>query len=180
MAGLAILLMAQIPPPPTPTADPVQVEAAIKNAESYLGQPYAWGGRNTSGNPGIDCLGLLYLAWGPVTGTPWRSYPVDPSKIVASKKLGTPVDGAAGVLRADLDQGLLQRGDVLYFLNRGYEIPDEPLWVVGEDRYWPWHTGLYAGDGVALHAEPGGVVRRQPLDEIPFDALYVTRVVKGP
>ena len=79
--GLAMLLLAQAPPP-SPSADPEQVRAAIKNAEGYLGQSYAWGGRMTTGNPGIDCLGLLYLAWGPVTGTPWRSYPVDPSKII--------------------------------------------------------------------------------------------------
>ncbi len=156
--------------------EPALVEAAIANAEALLGEPYRWGGRKTEGNPGVDCLGLLYLAYGPPTNTPWRGYPVDPSKIVRSRKLGAPVKGLDGVARESLSADKLKRGDVLYLLLAGYEIEDEPLWTHGEVRYWPWHTALYLGGGEVMHAEPGGVVRRQALEEMSFDALFVTRL----
>ncbi len=164
------------PPPPPPP--PELADAAIANAEALLGEPYRWGGRMTTGNPGIDCLGLLYLAYGPPTETPWRRYPVDPSKIVRSEMLGTPVPGAAGVLREDLDVGTLKRGDVLYLLMEEYEIEDEPLLVTESARYWPWHTALYVGgeDHAVIHAAPGGVVRKQPLETMQFDGLFVTRL----
>jgi cell wall-associated NlpC family hydrolase len=164
-----------------PVASPA-IERIVANAEQYLGEPYRWGGRNTSGNPGIDCLGILFLAYGPETGRSWREFPVDPSKIVASGMLGTPVEGLDGVLHEDLDVTKLQRGDVLYLLSEGHEIPDEPLMVRGGKRYWPWHTGLYVDEGeqLVLHAAPGGVVTRQPLDEVGFDALYVTRLTRVP
>lgn len=152
------------------------VEAAIANAKGLLGEPYMWGGRNTEGNPGVDCLGLLFLAYGPPTSTPWRRYPVDPSKIVSSRRLGDPVPDLDGVSRATLKSDLLQRGDVLYLLMAEYVIEDEPLWDHGETRYWPWHTALYLGDGQVIHADPGGVVREQALGEMSFDALFVTRL----
>ncbi len=164
-----------------PVASPT-VERIVARAESYLGEPYRWGGRNTGGNPGIDCLGILFLAYGPETGRAWREFPVDPSKIVASGMLGTPVEGLDGVLVEDLDVATLQRGDVLYLLSAGYEIPDEPLMVRDGVRYWPWHTGMYVDEGkqLVLHAAPGGVVCKQPLGGIGFDALFVTRLRDAP
>jgi len=166
------------PPPAAPPAPaPVSPRAAraLAAGEALLGEPYRWGGRNEPGHPGVDCLGLLYLAWGSVTGTPWRRYPVNPSELVTSGLLGAPVPGLDGVLRAEVDTATLQPGDVLYFLMANYEIPDSPLWTHEGTPYWPWHTGLYAGDGRALHAQPGGRVRHQDLAGIAFDALYVTR-----
>ena len=162
---------------PAPTPAPTQAPGvrAIEAGRTLIGEPYAWGVRNEASHPGVDCLGLIYLAWGTVTGTPWRSYAVNPSELVASGKLGQPVPGLDGVLRAEVDPSLLQPGDVLYLLMADYEIPDAPLWRHGGHDYWPWHTALYAGEGRAMHAQPGGRVRTQRLDAIAWDALYVTR-----
>lgn len=162
-----------------PVADPPTARAgsAIALARNYLGTPYVWAGRDTEKHPGLDCLGLLYRAWGPVTGTPWTRYPVNPTKLVASGMLGAPVPGLDGVLREELDPGLLRPGDVLYLLIAEYEIPDAPLWVHDGVRYWPWHTGLYVGEGrgTVIHAGPSSGVAEQPLMTLAFDALYVTR-----
>ena len=136
---------------------------------------YRWGGRGTQSHPGMDCLGVMFRAWGAVTGTAWQRYPVNPSELVASGMLGTPVEGLAGVMRGELLLSRLQAGDAVYFLLAGYEIPDEPLLVKGETKYWPWHTALYGGNAEVIHAEPGGVVRRQSIHEMTFDALLVTR-----
>lgn len=167
------------PAPRAPsTAPSPTVEAAVLAAKKYLGYPYAWGGRDTAKNPGIDCLGLLYLGFGEATGTPWRRYPVNPSQLVGSGLLGGPVPGLDPVRRAELDGSTLRRGDVLYLLIKGYEINDTPLWVDAQGaRYWPWHTGLYLDEGrdLTLHASPSAGVTQQPLDEIAFDALFVTR-----
>ncbi len=162
-------------PPAAESPAPTRGDRALEAGRALIGEPYRWGGRKQASHPGVDCLGLLYLAWGAVTSTPWRSYPVNPSKLVASGKLGSPVEGMDAVLRADVDLSLLQTGDVLYFLVADYEIPDAPLWEHEGTPYWPWHTGLYAGEGRALHAEPGGRVRHQDLSGITFDALFVSR-----
>lgn len=162
-------------PAQAPTEAPTRAERALAAGETLLGEPYRWGGRNEPGHPGVDCLGLLYLAWGSVTGTPWRRYPVNPSEIVASGLLGAPVPGLDGVLRAEVDMATLRPGDVLYFLMANYEIPDTPLWGHEGTPHWPWHTGLYVGEGRVLHAAPGARVRHQDLSGIAFDALYVTR-----
>jgi cell wall-associated NlpC family hydrolase len=157
----------------SPASSPGQ--RALEAGRALIGEPYAWGGRGEPSHPGIDCLGLIFLAWGEVRDTPWRRFPVDPSKIVASGMLGQPVPGLDGVLRAGVAPDLLEPGDVLYFLMADYPIPDAPLWRHEGHDYHPWHTGLYAGEGRALHAQPGGRVRHQDLADIPFDALLVTR-----
>lgn len=156
--------------------DPV-VESALARALSLAGLPWTWGGRGTDSHPGIDCLGLVFRGYGDATGTAWRRYPVDPSKLVASGLLGGPVEGLAGVLRGEVDRSLLRRGDVVYFLQRGYEIPDAPLLERDGARYWPWHVGIYAGEGrdLVLNAHPTYDVVRMPLDQITWDAIFVTR-----
>lgn len=161
--------------PAKPQAQSTSADCALTHAESYLGTPYRWGGRMEPSHPGIDCLGLLYLAWGPCTGTGWREYPVDPSKLVASGRLGAPEPGLDGVPRTELNHHRLQTGDVLYFLLAGYKIDDAPLLVQDGTQYWPWHTGLYVGGSEVIHAAPGGDVRQDILSSITFDALFATR-----
>lgn len=162
---------AEVAPAPSPV-----VRSAIATARTYIGTPWRWNGRGTERLPDIDCLGLLFRAYGKATGTPWTTYPVDPSKLVASGKLGRPVPGLRGVMRAELDQTKLLPGDVLYFLVEGYEIPDEPLLVMGERKFWPWHTGMYVGDGLVLNAHPSEGTKEMPLSAITWDALFVTRL----
>ncbi len=158
-------------------ADAALVECALACAESHLGEKYRWGGRITEALPGLDCLGLLYLAWGPCTDTPWSEYPVDPSKLVGSGLLGVSVSGAAGVLRDELGCDVLQPGDVLYFLLEGYQIEDDPLLTKDNRNYWPWHTGLYLGNQQVIHAQPGGVVRQQLLRRLSWLFIKMNRLI---
>jgi len=118
----------------------------------------------------------MFLADGAVSGRSWRSFEVNPSELVANGKLGTPVPGVDGVLRGDVPVANLMPGDALYFLEADYPIQDAPLLVRGDTSYWPWHTGLYLGDGRVIHADPGSVVRIQDLEDLRFDALFATRM----
>lgn len=165
---------------PERTEVPVgRVDRIVALARERLGEPYRWEGRGTDRFPGYDCLGILFRSFGAVDGRSWRTYEVNPSELVANGKLGAPVDGLDGILRDELDPVTLAKGDVLYFLLRDYRIPDDPLLVRGEAQYWPWHTGLYVGDGRVLHARPGESVMEQSLDSIAFDAVFVTRGLEG-
>ncbi|MBT3220939.1 MAG: hypothetical protein HN348_17785, partial [Proteobacteria bacterium] len=131
--------------PKSVTRGSAQVEAMLNEADRYLGEEWIWNGRNTDKYPGVDCLGLLFLAHGKVVGRPWYNYAYNPSPLVKSGKLGAPVKGLNGVMRGKEDRGLLKRGDILYFLLEGYVVDDEPLMTSGADKYWAWHTGIYAG-----------------------------------
>jgi len=160
---------------PTPQAALTRGEQALEAGRAFIGEPWAWGGRATESHPGIGCMGLVFRAWGAVQERSWKSYAVNPSELVASGKLGAPVPGLDGVLRTEVAIDALEPGDVLYFLMADDEIPDAPMWQHDGHDYWPWHMGLYAGEGRALHANPSSRVRHQRLDGIAFDALYVTR-----
>ena len=162
------------PPPPDAPAQRVGL-AVLAEAQAWVGAPYRWSGRDTERLPGVDCLGLLFLAHARVTGGSWRSYPVDPHPLVASGKLGLPVAGVSAALRGEVPVGVLAPGDVLYFLLAEVPIPDEPLWTREGVRYWPWHTGLYVGGGRTLQATPGGVVEEVDLYGVSWDALNATR-----
>lgn len=175
------------PPPWTAAPDPAQatvpaapdpvVEAALSEAMTYAELPWRWNGRATTRLPGIDCMGLLFRAYGTATGTPWRAYSTDPSKLVASGKLGQPVTGLDGVLRGEVDTSLLRRGDIVYFLDKDRPIPDDPLLERDGASYWPWHVGVYVGEGddLVLNAHPRFDVVRMPLNDVRWDALFVTR-----
>ncbi len=157
-------------------AEPTVPQKAVAAARSRLGIPYRWDGRQTNKLPGLDCLGLLFRSYGDVTGTSWWRYPVNPTPLVGSGLLGAPVPGLDAVLRADLDATQLQPGDVVYFLLANTPIPDDPLWTHDGSPYWPWHTGMYVGDGRVVQAQPGGVVTEGLIEDVRFDALFVTRL----
>ncbi|MEM6927295.1 MAG: hypothetical protein AAF602_10215 [Myxococcota bacterium] len=40
---------------------------------------------------------------------------------------------------------------------------------------WPWHTGIYLGDGQVLNSHPSHGVVTMRLDDISWDALFATR-----
>lgn len=185
MLGLLSALACTTPRPAESPPEPVEkpapararpeIEQAIALAEATKGTPWKWNGRLTPQLPGLDCLGIIFVAYGEATGTPWRDYPVNPSELVASAKLGNVVPEVAGVLRGNVPVDALKRGDILYFLVEGYEIPDKPLLVDGERRYWPWHTGIYLGDGNVLNSHPSQGVVVMRLTDISWDALFATR-----
>src|SRR5687768_3383160 len=117
------------PPAPLAAAQRARAERVIALARTHLGEPYAWEGRGTESLPGWDCLGILFVPFGQVTGTSWRAYEVNPSELVAGGKLGRPVAGVDRVLRSEVPVANLMPGDILYFLLEGYKIPDAPLMV---------------------------------------------------
>jgi hypothetical protein len=164
----------------------------ISAAEKYLGQPYVFGGRDGRRGclrggwrvrcpEGIDCQSLIFFAYEQALKTKWTGYSVMPSVCVRRNQLGRPVRGLDGVLRADLNKNKLEKGDVLFFLLKNYNLDaDRPLWTRGEDRYGVWHTGMIHGrkdeQVRVIHAKPGDQVLIEPLDDIEFDALFVVRL----
>jgi cell wall-associated NlpC family hydrolase len=172
--------------------EPTTQDKIIAAAEAYLDEPYVFGGRDGRFGcrrgkrrvrcpGGIDCQSLIFFAYEKVTKTPWTRYSVMPSVCVKKNQLGRPVRGLDGVLRSDLDHEKLNKGDVLFFLWKNYNLEtDRPLWTKGEDQYGVWHTGMVHGrkDEVVqvIHAKPGERVVIEPLDDVDFDALFVVRL----
>ncbi|MBI2666967.1 C40 family peptidase [Candidatus Woesearchaeota archaeon] len=157
-------------------------ELLLEEAEKYMGMSYQWGGRNTKNNPGLDCLGLIFLPYSAVFDFDWRKIPVDSNKsIIENGSLGSPVQGLNGILAEEADLSLLQKGDVLFFLVKNYkpESKDDPLLLKGNEAYKTWHTALYAGklgeQRMIIHAKPGDKVVKEPLSLDFYDALFVTR-----
>jgi spermidine synthase len=168
-------------------AGPIQ-DDVIAAAETYLGKPYVFGGRD--GRPGcrgvarcasgIDCQSLIFFAYEKALGKRWSAFSVMPSISARRGELGWPVPGLDGVLAADADTSRLQKGDVLFFLLDDYNLDaDPPLLVHDGRRYGTWHTALVHGvtGGVqVIHAKPGERVVIEPLAAIVYDALYVLRL----
>ncbi|MHA1279241.1 MAG: C40 family peptidase [Candidatus Helarchaeota archaeon] len=151
-------------------------ENFFEAAKKYIGVPFIWGGRSRKK---LDCMGLLFLAYSDVTGKPWRNLSVLPSELVKSGNLGKPVPGLDGVLSDSLKNIKLKKGDILYFLSseKVYET-DIPLVRIDSIPYWVWHMGIYAGGEekpMILHACPSDRVKIEPLENIYFDAIFVTR-----
>ncbi|MCX7995520.1 MAG: C40 family peptidase [candidate division WOR-3 bacterium] len=153
-------------------------EKFLQAGKKYLGVPFVWGGRSKER---LDCMGLLFLAYKDITGRDWRELSVLPSKLVASGKLGKPVKGLDGVLKENLKVEKLKNGDVIYFLvkEKVYDT-DVPLVNIDSIPYWVWHMGIFAGFdsnrvALCLNAKPGDKVVIEPLNDIYFDAIFVTR-----
>jgi cell wall-associated NlpC family hydrolase len=181
--------------PPSAVADPVMSsgnhlvaskiikeesigDKIIKEAEKYLGTPYVFGGRLTSKHPGLDCQGIILLPYSKLFGFNWTKVPVwNNRKVVDSGYLGHPVKGLDGVLAEDIDFDLFKPGDAIYFLDENFSNKDTPLLVENGREHLTWHTGLYKGgpDHLILHAAPGDKVLIEAIDEVYFDALFVTR-----
>ena len=69
-------------------------DEAIREAEAYLGTPWAWNGQATSKNPGLGCMSLVYRAYAQARGTSRKGWPVNPSEMVEAETLG-PVSAIA-------------------------------------------------------------------------------------
>lgn len=196
MKRLLIIPLLLLAFPASRAREPAVADKIISAAEKYLGAPYVFGGRDgrmgclRGGKrvrcpDGIDCQSLIFFAYEQALKTRWTRHSVMPSVCVRRNQLGRPVPGLDGVLRADLDQGKLKKGDVLFFLWENYNLDaDRPLWTKGERQYGVWHTGLVHGlkDNQArvIHAKPGEEVVIEPLFDIEFDALFVVRLSTYP
>lgn len=161
-------------------------------AKELIDVEFDLGGRLQRGR-GIDCQGLVFWALERETGCGWKSFSVMPAESIARHELGTPVVGVSPVRSDRVDLRLLRPGDVLYFL-ASTENPQEKYLTTLEAAsdpgealptpVWVWHMGLYAGDGLVIHADPyvAGKVVEQPLSELlaGFDGLYATRLQGRP
>ncbi len=152
-------------------------ERFLEAAKKYIGVPFVWGGRSKTG---LDCMGLPFLAYTDVTGKRWQNLSVYPSKLVKSGKLGKPVLGLDGVLKNSIDYSKLKKGDIIYFLVPN-KIGDVDYFIeIDTVKYWVWHMGIFAGNDtlevpLVLNARPGDKVVIEPLEDIYFDAIFVTR-----
>jgi len=160
-----------------------KIKEFVENAKKYIGKEYAWGGRLTKTNPGLDCLGLLFVAHSKTFGTHWYDFSVYPSKIIEKGQLGKPVKGLDGILTENVDASKLEEGDIIYLLCKG-SIQDKPLAIINGENYWPWHTGIYSNkkNNLFLEASPSYLkVIETPFSEIldensPTRAIFVTRM----
>jgi hypothetical protein len=165
--------------------EPTQGDRTVTAARELLGQPYRFGGRLTGPGAGVDCQGLLFYAAERIGRCGWRSFSVMPTRSIPSGELGRSVVGLAPVATADLDPAKLLPGDVLWLLSP-IENPAEPsLTKLGDEPVWVWHTGLYAGGGRLLHADPfGGRVVEEALlpflETYGYAGLWVTRLTAAP
>lgn len=173
--GICTLLIAQVD---VDSLNKTIGDKFFEAAKKYLGVPFVWEGRSKEK---LDCMGLIFLAYKDVTGKDWKKLSVYPSKLVKSGKLGRPVEGLDGVLKGDFEHTKLRKGDIIYFLvtEKIYDT-DVPLVNIDSIPYWVWHMGIFAGFdscGVALclNARPGDKVVIEPLEDIYFDAIFVTR-----
>lgn len=127
----------------------------LEEAKKYVGVRYKFGGRNING---LDCMGLIFLAYSKVTGRDWRKLSVYPSKIIKSGDFGNPVEGLNGVIIEENNVkeviSKMEIGDIIYFLVP-YEVgKDKPIVSINEKNYWCLHMAIYAGNGKILHANP--------------------------
>ncbi len=153
----------------------------VENAKKYLGKKYTWGGRLTNENPGIDCLGLIFLPYAKTFNKKWTDISVNPSEIVKKEQLGKSVKGLDGILTEKIDASKLKEGDIIYLLAEERKIEDKPLAEINGKRYWPWHTGIYSNKekNLFLHASPGNKVVEQNFQDYikqTSDGIFVTRI----
>jgi len=177
---------------------------ALNYAKAQLGVQYMWGGRTPKQKSGnkpkdgyarLDCMGLVFASYAYAKNESWRKYDTYPSRLVKSGELGKPVKGLDGILKKELDADKLKKlklGDILYFLEPGYESRDKHLMAANikdpatgrliSFEYKTWHMGMYAGNGQVINAFPGDKVRYDMLtgnglmaDE---GAFFVTRITQ--
>jgi hypothetical protein len=151
----------------------------ISNARKYIGVEYKWGGRLTSKNPGLDCLGLVFLAFAKTYKTNWTKLSVYPSILISENQLGEPVSGLDGVLCRNVDINKMATGDIIFLLSR-LRIPDEPLVTIDSIKFWVWHVGIVSdiSERLFLEAYPGRHVLQRCLDEVlnENEAIFVVRI----
>jgi len=138
-------------------------EKFVNAARAYLNKnnravPYIWGGRNTENNPGLDCLGLIFVSIQDVTGIPWNYWSVMPSKLIKQLGDGREVEFfySENATEKDMIKDL-KKGDVIFFLSTA-PTRDKPVTSkkIGNDKiaYWVLHTAIYTGEGKIIHASP--------------------------
>lgn len=125
---------------------PQAISAALEAGRALKGQPYQLGGRLKKGQ-GVDCEGVVFAVAERLTGCGWRSFPVDPTVMLATRALGDRVKGLDPVASAELDLTRLQPGDVVLLVAPTRNPKEGPIGQLAGVDVWVWHTGVYSGDG---------------------------------
>lgn len=138
---------------------------ALGAGRALLGVRYQLGGRMKDG-AGVDCEGVVFAVAERLTGCGWRSFPVDPTRIVATRALGDRVKGLDPIASADLDLTLLEPGDVVMLVGAAKNPKEGPIGKLSGHDVWVWHTGVFTGEGKWLVGDHyAGQVVEVPLDE---------------
>lgn len=127
----------------------ITTNETVTAARKYLGTNYNWEGRMTRRYPGLDCLGLMFKALEERFGVPWQKWNTYPTKLIP--QLGK--NSVVVIMSEGVSLDKLKEGDFIFFLWHDSH-QDEPAVVKGEDKYWVWHTAIYAGNGNIIHASP--------------------------
>ncbi|HOX45537.1 MAG TPA: NlpC/P60 family protein [Myxococcota bacterium] len=180
LAGLLAGGLQAQPAVPPAKADP-RLERMLAWAEARLGTEYRFGGRLTRRLPGLDCLGLIFLAHARAVGGSWRDYSVVPSRMLRLRQLGPEVGRWAWDEAPPPCPGDLRRGDVL-ILSWPWEIEDEVLQRTPAGlALRSAHVGLYLGAGRCLHASPfAGRVVIEPLEALLREQGYLGMIAVRP
>src|SRR3989344_921487 len=155
----------------------------VENARKYLGKEYRWGGRLTKDNPGIDCLGLIFLAYSETYEKKWTEISGYPSEIIEKRQLGNPVNGLDGILTKEINFSKLEEGDVIHLLTTRTPVDkkDLPSKILDGIEYRTWHIGIYSDkkNNLFLQAEPGNKVVESNFKDYlqkTSDGIFVTRI----
>ena len=122
------------------------MEAALGAGRALLGVPYEFGGRMKDG-AGVDCEGLVFAVAERLTGCGWRSFPVDPTRLLATRALGDRVKGLDPIASTALDLSVLRPGDVLMLVASTRNPKEGPIGRLDGHDVWVWHTGVFTGEG---------------------------------
>ena len=131
-------------PPSLPLLDldPAEREAAVAQAMLLVNTPYTYGGNTPQG--GFDCSGLIQYVFHQLSDGA-RRLPRSTAQWAAAS---VPVD-----------EGAMQRGDLVFFNTSGTPFS---------------HMGLYVGGEQFVHApSTGGTVRKAALTERYFATRYL-------
>ncbi|MEW5737670.1 MAG: hypothetical protein AB1938_02025 [Myxococcota bacterium] len=120
---------------------------ALAAGRALVGQPYQLGGRLRKPGEGADCEAVIFAVAEKLTGCGWRSFPVDPTKMLATRALGDRVKGLDPVATKDLDLSALRPGDVVLLVAATQNPKEGPIGRLGDHDVWVWHTGVFTGDG---------------------------------
>lgn len=125
----------------------------VQYARAQLGTAYRYNGRGTQSLPDLDCMGLCFRAYENVYAERWTKYSVIPSKLIKAGDLGRPIDRVAHIYSEEF-AGMLQPGDIIYFLVDYKAIQDEAVATDGDTSWWVYHMGMHTEEGRIIHASP--------------------------